>query len=398
MPSLSLKPLKSKQLGRLHGRPRANFGRESGCCIVAFRKLPLMLFTQGLPNRYQTGNLAGFRNECFTVARSAMNRRRLILAVPCIAVASSGWGQHPQLEAWSAWKAAHLTDVGRVIDDGHNQISHSEGQAYGLLLAQAFGDREAFRHIEAWTHNTLAVRPDGLMAWKWQGNEADLKNATDGDLLRAWALLRATRDSGWHEQKGKAAQISRGLVDNCLAPDPRVPTELLLKPASNMTVTDQSVVVNPSYYMIRALIELGEAFGQVDLLRTAAHGEQLLRDPEALRDWIDVTPSGIQAATDLSGAFGWDALRIPLYLFWSGRHDHPALKAASTRFASATLAEHVATVTAPSGQLIAQSDAAGFRAVADLAAGRSPAQPRPSHGYYADTLALLAQIAWREGI
>ena len=104
-----------------------------------------------------------------------MNRRRLLVALPCMAVASSGWGQHQKLEAWSAWKAAYLTEVGRVIDDGNNQISHSEGQAYGLLLAQAFGDREAFGHIEAWTQNTLAVRPDGLMAWKWQGNEADLK-------------------------------------------------------------------------------------------------------------------------------------------------------------------------------------------------------------------------------
>ncbi|GLT12630.1 hypothetical protein GCM10007928_48630 [Sulfitobacter porphyrae] len=267
-----------------------------------------------------------------------------------------------------------------------------------MLLAQAFGDRDAFRRIEAWTQSKLATRPDGLMAWKWQGSEADLRNATDGDLLRAWALLRATRDSGWGEYEGKAAQICRGLIKTCLAPDPRVPNELLLKPASHTTATDQSVIVNPSYYMSRALIELGEAFGLVDLLRTAAHGEELLRDPAALRDWIDVTPSGIKTATDLSNAFGWDALRIPLYLLWSGRHHHPALTAASTRFASATLAEHIATVTAPSGKLIAQSDAAGFRAVADLAAGNPPAQPHPGQGYYADTLALLAQIAWREGI
>ncbi|SDG23771.1 glycosyl hydrolase family 8 [Sulfitobacter delicatus] len=328
-----------------------------------------------------------------------MNRRQLLMTLPCIAMASSAWGQDLTLDNWSAWKAAYLNESGRVIDDGNDGISHSEGQAYGLLLAQAFGDRDAFRRIEGWTQSKLAIRPDGLMAWKWQADGvADLRNATDGDLLRAWALLRAARDSGWGEYEGKAAQICRGLVETCLAPDPRVANEFLLKPASHMTATDQSVIVNPSYYMSRALIELGEAFGLVDLLRTAAHGEQLLRDPAALRDWINVTPSGMKAATDLSNAFGWDALRIPLYLFWSGRHDHPALGAASTRFASATLAEHVATVTAPSGQLIAQSDAAGFRAVADLAAKNPPAKPRPGQSYYADTLALLAQIAWREGI
>ena len=326
-----------------------------------------------------------------------MNRRRLLMTLPCVSVAASAWGQD-QSDAWNAWKAAYLDRVGRVIDDGNDHISHSEGQAYGLILAQAFGDREAFERIEDWTQSALAIRPDGLMAWKWQANgDVDSRNATDGDLLRAWALLRATRDSGWGEHEGKAGNIARGLVRACLAPDPRVPSEKLLKPASHVTATAMSVVVNPSYYMIRALIELGRDLGQVDLLRTAAHGEELLRDPDAVRDWIEVTPEGIGPAPDLSNAFGWDALRIPLYLFWSGRRDHPALGVASDRFARATMAGHVATVTEPAGQLVTQSDAAGFRAVADLAAGRPPAAPRPGQGYYADTVALLAQIAWREG-
>ncbi len=78
--------------------------------------------------------------------------------------------------------------VAGVIDDGNDGISHSEGQAYGLLLAQALGDRDAFRRIEGWTQSKLAIRPDGLMAWKWQADGvADLRNATDGDILRAWA-------------------------------------------------------------------------------------------------------------------------------------------------------------------------------------------------------------------
>ena len=328
-----------------------------------------------------------------------MNRRRLLLTLPSLVGAPAVWGQHPRPDAWSAWKAAFLTDAGRVIDDDNNEISHSEGQAYGLLLAQANGDRDAFSRIETWTQSNLAVRPNGLMAWKWQASgEVDPKNATDGDVLRAWALLRATRDSGWPEYQGKAANICLGLIENCLTPDPRAPSEILLRPASHMTATDDLVIINPSYYMSRALIELGEAFGHVDLVRTAAHGEELLRDPQAMRDWIAVTKNGIEAAADLSDAFGWDALRIPLYLFWSGRRDHPALKAARRRFATATLDQHVATVTDTAGQMLAQSHAAGFQAVADLAAGNPPAEPRPGQGYYADTLALLAQIAWREGI
>ncbi|MHA6344228.1 glycosyl hydrolase family 8 [Roseivivax sp. CAU 1761] len=314
-------------------------------------------------------------------------------------VAFPAWGQEQQADAWRHWKSAYLQSDGRVVDVENGGISHSEGQAYGLLLAQAMGDRATFDRIESWTRTTLALRPDGLLAWKWQDDgSVDMRNATDGDLLRAWSLLRASRDSGWREHDGKAAQTCRALVATCLAPDPRAPREWLLKPATHTQADRTAVIVNPSYYMLRALIELGDATGEIELLRTAAHGEHLLADPHALRDWIVVTPGGIRSAPNLSNNFGWDALRLPLYLFWSGRARHPALQGASDRFAAATLEGHVATVTDPSGKPRAESDAAGFRAVADLAARRRPARPDPPQGYYADTIALLAQIAWREGI
>lgn len=333
-----------------------------------------------------------------TMKKNDLMRRSLLLSLPCMAVAPV-WGQPSALNAWDHWKAAYLAGNGRVIDDGNGRISHSEGQAYGLLLAQAFGDREAFERIEGWTQTELAIRPDALMAWKWQeGGAHDLRNASDGDLLRAWALLRATRDSAWHEHDGKAAPIAEDLVTRCLAPDPRAPREWLLKPATETPATGASVIVNPSYYMIRALIELGKATGRVELLRTAAHGERLLADADTLRDWVNVTPQGIGPPAGLSDHFGWDALRIPLYLFWSGRRDHPALPHAATRFATATARGHVATVVSAAGQMVNQSNAAGFLAVANLAAGKPPAPPKPGQGYYADTLALLSQIAWREGI
>lgn len=327
-----------------------------------------------------------------------MRRRHFVASLPCMA-ALPAWAQLPHEAAWRDWKAAYLRGDGRVVDEENEGISHSEGQAYGLLLAQAWGDRAAFEQIEDWTRMNLAKRNDTLLAWKWQhGDIVDRRNATDGDLLRAWALLRASRDSGWGEHAGKTAPICRALVASCLAPDPRAPGEWLLKPASHMRADPSAVIVNPSYYMLRALIELGEATGQIALLRTAAHGEGLLADPEALRDWIAVTPDGIEAAPNLSEDFGWDALRLPLYLLWSGRRAHPAVNTSSTRFAAATLEGHVATVTDPAGRPLVQSDAAGFRAVAALAAGRPPVMPEPGQGYYADTLALLAQIAWREGI
>jgi len=327
-----------------------------------------------------------------------LHRRSLLLALTGL-VADRAWAQGGG-DGWSRWKALFVAPDGRVVDTGQDGISHSEGQAYGLLLAQSFGDRDTFERIEAWTRSTLATRQDALMAWKWQdGIVRDWRNATDGDLLRGWALLRATRDSAWSGHASQVQEIGRDLVRICLAPDPRAPAEPLLKPADQMTATASSVIINPSYYVIRALIELGEATGQPALLRAAAHGERILADPAALRDWVDVTAGGIVPAQGFGDRFGWDALRIPLYLVWSGRRDHPALGRAQARFSATSTPGHVATVTAPNGRVLEQSDAPGFRAVASLAAGRAPDPAAPANqDYYAATLDLLAQIAWREGM
>ncbi|EIE48726.1 Cellulase precursor [Citreicella sp. 357] len=327
------------------------------------------------------------------------DRRGLLLALTGLAAGRS-WAQGGGPQAWENWKAAFVDNEGRVIDDGQAGISHSEGQAYGLLLAQAYGDHETFERIETWTRATLATRQDALMAWKWRdGAVRDWRNATDGDLLRAWALLRADRDSGWSGHARQAQRIARDIVQICLAPDPRIRDEPLLKPSDQAMATDAAVTVNPSYYILRALIELGDASDQPALIRTAAHGERLLADPGAMRDWIEVTPGGLAPADGFEDRFGWDALRIPLYLAWSGRTAHPALARAGARFAATSTPGHVATVTGPEGRMRQQSNAPGFRAVSDLAAARAPGPAGSAgQGYYPATLGLLAQIAWKEGM
>ena len=123
-----------------------------------------------------------------------MTRRPLICAALCAStpLLRPVFTNDP-LTQWQQWQRRYVS-FGRVIDAQQGGISHSEGQGYGLLLAQAHGDRQAFDEIDAWTRHHLAIRDDRLMAWKWQpgpgNNVADWHNATDGDLFRAWALLR----------------------------------------------------------------------------------------------------------------------------------------------------------------------------------------------------------------
>ena len=340
-----------------------------------------------------------------------MNRRTALQASALCLVAASGLAAGRDADtdalAWSAWKARFLSGDGRIIDDGNGGISHSEGQGFGALLAQANGDRAAFHKIEAWTRANLLVRDDHLMGWRWHEGRGvaaeDHVTATDGDLFRAWALLRAARDSGWSEWEGRAADIADDIATLCLRPDPRVSGSPLLTPGSASRADAKRVLINPSYIMPRALRELGGAAARPALIAAADHGETVLAELAAsgpVPDWIDVTPEGYAAPAEHDLLSGFDALRVPLYLVWSGNAEHVAVTRGEDVMARADLAGHVAVVTTPGGEVRAQSDFAGYRAIGNLTScsqtaetlGTSARQP-----YYPATLGLLATLAVREG-
>ena len=97
---------------------------------------------------------------------------------------------------WAAFRHHYITPEGRVIDTGNGNASHSEGQGWGLMGAQAADDQEMFAKLLDWTTHALRRRPnDTLHAWRYKPTEAnpvaDLNNATDGDLFIAAALARA---------------------------------------------------------------------------------------------------------------------------------------------------------------------------------------------------------------
>ena len=98
---------------------------------------------------------------------------------------------------WQQYKAKFIDPSGRVIDNANGAISHSEGQGYSMLLAERFGDKDAFAKAWLWTRQNLLVRPDRLAAWRWDPTSTphvtDTNNATDGDLFMAWALSETAK-------------------------------------------------------------------------------------------------------------------------------------------------------------------------------------------------------------
>lgn len=335
-----------------------------------------------------------------------MKRRPLIAALAALPLAARAVKASDGRSAWSLWRDRFVARDGRVVDDGQGGISHSEGQAYGLLLAQAYGDRSAFERVEDWTQRSLANRQDALMSWAWDPgpteNVVDWHNATDGDLLRAWALLRASRMSGWPSNFAAAEAICRDIVALCLAPDPRSPGALLLLPGAEARRDAAGVLVNPSYYHPRALRELGAAFGMPELSRAADHGERLLRELAArgpVPDWIEVTRDGFVPPRDHAMQSSYDAIRVPLSLTWSGLGQHEAAVTMLAAMRDAAHPGHVAVAFDPDGTPRRESDEPGFRAIVTLASGGNPriaAQDLANQSYYPATLQVLCKVAARE--
>jgi len=117
----------------------------------------------------------------------------------------------------------------RVIDTGQDGISHSEGQGVAMLLAVHHGDRASFERIWQWTKANLQVREDNLLAWRWtpEAGISDKNNASDGDLLVAWSLLRAF--DKWHvpAHLQESRNIARDIREKLLR---KTPQGLILLP------------------------------------------------------------------------------------------------------------------------------------------------------------------------
>ncbi|HML10140.1 MAG TPA: glycosyl hydrolase family 8 [Stellaceae bacterium] len=308
---------------------------------------------------------------------------------------------------WLKYRERFVGDDGRVRDTGNKDVSHTEGQGSAMLFAENFDDRATFDRVWNWTREKLR-RPDGaLFSWRWDPNAqnpvADDNNATDGDMLIAWALARAAQRWRDPTYAAEARPIIAEIREKLIVP--AAGGLVLLPGADGFTRNDGGVIVNPSYYVYPAL----EAFPRLDpsakwsrlrydglrLLAKAGFGKWHLPS-----DWIAVDKrGGVIPLQDQPPRFGYDAIRIPLYLIW-GREATAQRLAAEMRFWNVFGDKPVpAWVDVTSGALAPISAPSGFQAIIDLARARfggkvgPPPQIADTDDYYSASLILLARIA-----
>lgn len=311
---------------------------------------------------------------------------------------------------WALWRGLHVGSGGRVIDDANGGITHSEGQGYGMLLAVSFDDPATFAWIWSWTRSNLMIRGDGLFAWRWEPGAVppvtDVNNATDGDLLIAWALARAA--SRW--SNGDYAQSARRLADAILdhVTVERGERLLMLPGADGFVASNGTVVVNPSYWVFPALSTLGRLGGDSRWDRLYRDGLALIEDGRrpgrTVADWLAVGQDGrVGPAAGFGFRTGYNAYRVPLYLLWAGETAAPVLDAFSRVWAQAGQRTLPMEISAEDGLIVSMSDDPGYRDLPALLAcarglvpGYSPTRVDATRSYYAATLALLTRIVARE--
>ncbi len=311
-------------------------------------------------------------------------------------------------QEWETFKRRFLRPDGRIVDTNNGGVSHTEGQGFGMLFAVASADRPTFEQIWTWTDAHLRWEGTWLHAWKFQPDGAapvpDPNNATDGDLLIAWALERASDQ--WHEPlyREAARRIARD-VRRLLVSE--VGGRTILLPGFEGFERDDSVVVNLSYYVfpaIEALISIDPA-PVWDRLRR--DGLELIEDARfghwgLSPDWLQIAESGeIVPAADKPARFGYDAIRIPLYLVWAGLGTAERLRVYRGYWDEQNRSQRLPGWASLNNETVAPYDAAnGFKAVrwlvegaADGPSGRPPPRIVDSDDYYSASLVLLTRIA-----
>ncbi|WP_413693552.1 glycosyl hydrolase family 8 [Psychromonas sp. KJ10-2] len=322
------------------------------------------------------------------------------------------WTQWPEAKltpfqkSWATYKT-QFVDAGRVIDTGNQNISHSEGQGYGLLFAVFANDKNQFKSIWKWTQQTLQ-RDDQLFSWQYTPSKqgkcddsciTDPNNATDGDILIAWALLEAHKQWGKPAYLNQATAILASIKTKLI--QHKFGYQLILPGEVGFQHSDGSIQINLSYWVFPALNLFTEMTNDpiwtdvyqsgLDLMEVTRFGDWKLPS-----DWIILSEDGITLSGALSYDYGYNACRLPIYLMLA-EDKNTSLIAPFMAFWEQDFVP--ATVNLENGQVADYAYNSGMQAIASATQSIMNSQNTPlptiqqTTDYYSSSLILLSQLA-----
>ncbi len=257
----------------------------------------------------------------------------LVLAA---AIAGCGSAQVAAQAPATSFITGYVRSNGRVARPDQGNDTVSEGQAYGLLLAEATGRTVMFNRIWRWTQGHLQL-PNGLFAYhaSASGRLLSPEPASDADLLIAWALLR-------YHGPGAAARHEAGQRVAAAVLTQEVTSGPDGKPvlAAGPWAIGHPVSLNPSYWALPAMTALARLTGDARWQQLADEAVvltgRLTQGGRVLPpNWAELTTAGALAPVsapygiESQAEYGFDAERTVL---WFAASCNPRARALAARW------------------------------------------------------------------
>jgi endo-1,4-beta-D-glucanase Y len=320
-----------------------------------------------------------------------------------MALAGCGQGRPTTMQQGAAngFLDEYVRSNGRVarLDQGNDTVS--EGQAYGMLLAELAGKPAVVRRIWQWTHTHLQ-EGNGLFAYHASpsGRVLGSQPASDADLLIAWALLRY-QGPGAASLHAAGHKVAGAVLAHEVATGPQGMPVLTAGPWA----TGHPASLNPSYWSLPAFSALASLTQDPQWRRLATAAVTLTsqvtqRGKLLPPDWAAMSESGaVRAEPAPSGGqrqtqYGLDAQRT---VAWFAASCDPRARALAGRWwrLLAPSGRPQAIALSPDGGVIngapaplaLVASASAARAAGDRAAGhallrRAAHQQRATPTYY----------------
>lgn len=303
--------------------------------------------------------------------------------------------------SWHEFKEQFIATDGYITDTGNQKISHTEGQGLAMLLSVKYDDQTSFDRIWYWTKSNLQVREDKLFAWSWSPTEGvkDFNNASDGDLFIAWALARAHAKWKNPDYLTASIEISRAIREKLLS---KTSWGLIITPGMIGFDPPEGMVVNLSYWVFPAMDELNRVDPSPQWSELKSSGIKLIKSARFGKwhlppDWLLI---GNRVSPTKNNQFGYDAVRIPLYLIWGKVASKELIKPFQDFWGSFKESEFLPSWTNLDNNTVGTYNAStGFHNIAKLALAYPHVEsvelsrPAPSEGYYSYMLTLFTELA-----
>ena len=221
--------------------------------------------------------------------------------------------------AAASFLARYALSTGRVdrIDQGGDTVS--AGQAYGMLLSVALGERQRFAVIWRWTWTHLR-RGDGLLASRWRGGRViDANSASDADLDTARSLILAGERFHVGAYRVDGVAMARAILAH---ETERVGRSLVLLAGS---WARRPAIVDPGYWAPRTFELLAAAthdhrFALLEQSAIRLAGELIATAPHLPPDWASVSAAGVPqpiagppgGGREPTPRYSLDAARLPI--------------------------------------------------------------------------------------